>query len=533
MSYVSMQFQEEACLSLLAGSKTLTDAVKITFGPKGRHVVYENEQKQPVVTKDGVTVAKMITLGNAFEDAGAQIIREAALKTANEAGDGTTTTILLAQSLLSSCMKYILTGDNPQQIQMGLESASEKIMAYLKKTARLYDEPEEKFAMFENVATIATNGDKTLGQLIAEAFTKAGDDGYVTYEEGNGIHDELKFIHGWQFGNGYLSPYFVTNSKTQRAELNDPLVLLVNEKITSVYPLLPLLEQCQKANKSLLIIADDISDDALNLLVVNQIQGTLKSVAVKAPGFGTQRQGYLDDLALLTGAEVISKETGKDLDQITLNQLGKINRCLMTRTETILIGNPASDALIQTRIFQLKQKLSTASKHERQEYEQRLSKLSGKTAILCLSASSELEIHEKKARVEDAIHAVRAAKEEGVVPGGGMALFYAQQVLTDLQGNNPTQQKGIKAMQAALTVPLKQLVLNGGQEPPAIINQLYRQNYMGYDVSTRSYCNMFQVGIVDPLKVVRLSLTHALSVVNALLSTGAIIVKINESNRGC
>lgn len=528
MSFITMQFQEEACLSLLAGSKTLTDAVKVTFGPKGRHVVYENEQGKPVITKDGVTVAKMITLSNAFEDTGAQIIKEAALKTADEAGDGTTTTILLAQSLLSSCMKCVLTGDNPQQIQVGLEMAFEKIAAYLKKIAKLYDDPEDKFAMFENVATIATNGDKILGQLIAEAFMKAGDDGYVTHEEGNGLHDELKFVHGWQFGNGYLSPYFITDSKTQRAELESPLVLLVNEKITSVYPLLSLLEECQKANKSLLIIADDISEEVLSLLVINQIQGTLKSVAVKAPGFGTQRQGYFDDLALLIGAEVVSNERGNDLNKITLNQLGTINRCFITRTETVLIGNQASDSLIQARVSQLKQQISTASKQERNEYEQRLKKLSGKTAILCLSASSDLEMNEKKARVEDAIQAVRAANEEGIVPGGGMALFYAQQALTDLKGNNPAQQKGIKAMQEALSLPLKQLILNGGQEAPGIIKGLNQQNYMGYDVSTRSYCNMFQAGIVDPLKVVRLSLIHALSVVNTLLSTGAIITKINE-----
>ncbi|AOU64472.1 Hsp60 family chaperonin [Legionella pneumophila] len=524
MSYVSIQFQEEACLSLLAGSKALTNAVKITFGPKGRHVVYENELKQPVVTKDGVTVAKTIVLSDPFEDAGAQIIKEAALKTADAVGDGTTTTILLAQSLLSSCMKYILTGDNPGQIQMGMQLALKKTIQALQKMAKPCQEP----AMLENVATIATNGDNNLGQLIAGAFLEAGDEGYVTYEEGNGLYDELKLVHGWQFDQGYFSPYFVTDSKTQRAELDSSLVLLMNEKITSIYPLISLLEQCQKANKSLLIIADDISGDALNVLVANQLQGTLKSVAVKAPGFGALRQDYFDDLALLTGAEVISMETGRDLGKVTLSQLGQVSRCMVTRTATVLIGQTGTDELVRTRIAQLRQKISTASQHEQQEYEKRLAKLAGKTAILRLGAFSELEMEEKKARVEDAIHAVKAAKEEGIVPGGGMALFYAQQDLNDLQGGSSAQQKGIKAIQEALTVPLKQLILNGGQEPPAIINQLNHQGYMGYDVSTRSYCNMFQTGIVDPTKVVKLALTNAISVVNALLSTGAIIAKTNQ-----
>lgn len=524
MNNVSIQFQESGCLSLLSGSRKLTDAVKITYGPKGRYVVYENAQKQPVVTKDGAEVAQTIVLEDPFENAGVQLIKEAALKTAEKAGDGSTTTVILTHALLSRCMKYVLTGDNPLEIQQSLEFSLQKITDKLRQMST----PYEDFAMFENVATVATNGEARLGQLVAEAFVNAGDHGDVSYEEGNGLCDELTLVDGWQCNEGYLSPHFINDTTSQRVEFQSPLILLVNEKISNAYFLLPILEQCKNADKPLVIFADSVSDEVLQLLVTNQHKGVLKSVVIKAPGMGFERENYLSDLAVLTGAEIVSENTSLRLQDVTLQHLGEATSCKVSCSETVLVCQNIDREALNTRIAQLQQLVETALDHEQDLFKNRLAKLGGKTAIIRLSAFSEIEMQEKKARVDDAIHAVKAAKEEGVFAGGGMALFYARHVLDDVQEEHPTRQRGIRAMHDAMEQPIKQLLLNGGIEPSPILKQLNHQCYLGYDLNMGTYRNLLQAGIVDPIKVIRLALTHAVSVVNALLTTGVVITKEHE-----
>ena len=517
-------FHEEARTRICAGVDILADAVKVTLGPKGRFVVLERPYGSPIIANSGVTVAKQIELQDKFENMGAQMLREVASKTSETAGDGTTTATVLAQAIVKEGMKYIAAGMNPIEIKRGIDRAVDATVAALKQQSK----PCTTSMEIAQVGSISANGDRAIGDLIAEAMEKVGREGVITVEEGSGLVNELAMVEGLQFDRGYLSPYFMTNLEKQLAVLENPFILLHEKKISSLRDLLPLLEQVTQANRALLVIAEDIEGEALATLVVNHIRGALKTCAVKAPGFGDRRKAMLEDMAILTGATVISEELGLALEQVTTSELGQASRVEIGKDETTIISGAGDAQRIQDRAQQMRAQIAeTASDYDREQLQKRLAKLVGGVAIIKLGAASEVEMKEKKSRVDDAVHATKAAVEEGIGPGGGVALIRARAVLENLKGANLDQDAGIKIVYHALESPLRQLVENGGEESSVVLNRvLLGQGNYGYNGATGEYGDLVAMGILDPTKVTHFALQNAASVGGLILTTDCAIGEI-------
>ncbi|MBI5751722.1 MAG: chaperonin GroEL [Hydrogenophilales bacterium] len=514
-------FHESARTRICAGVDILADAVKVTLGPKGRFVVLERPFGTPIIANSGVTVAKQIELKDKFENMGAQMLREVASKTSETAGDGTTTATVLAQAIVKEGMKYLAAGMNPIEIKRGIDKAVEATVEALKQQSKPCTTSKE----IAQVGSISANGDRAIGDLIAEAMEKVGREGVITVEEGSGLVNELEMVEGLQFDRGYLSPYFMTNIEKQIAVLENPFILLCEKKITGIQDLLPVLEQVTQANRPLLVIAEDIEGDALATLVVNHIRGALKTCAVKAPGFGDRRKAMLEDIAILTGATVISEEVGLSLEHVAASELGQANRVEIGKDETTIISGAGNPQRIEARAKQIRAQIEeAASGYDREQLQARLAKLAGGVAIIKLGAASEVEMKEKKSRVDDAVHATKAAVEEGIGPGGGVALIRARAVLENLHGANLDQDAGIKIVYHALEAPLRQIVANGGEEPSVVLNRVVQgQGNFGYNSANGEYGDLVEMGIVDPTKVTHFALQNAASVGGLILTTDCAI----------
>jgi len=511
---------------LKAGVDSLANAVKVTLGPKGRNVVIEKKFGAPTVTKDGVTVAKEIDLEDKLENIGAQMVREVASKTSDVAGDGTTTATVLAQAIITEGIKNVTAGANPMSIKRGIDAAAEKVVAELKKQKQDVGSDFEKVAQ---VATISANHDKEIGEKIAEAMEKVGKDGVITVEDSKTAETYLEFVEGMQFDRGYLSPYFVTNSDNMEAELEDPYLLIYDKKISNMKDLMPILEKVVQTGKSIMIIAEDIEGEALATLVVNKLRGTFKVLAVKAPGFGDRRKAMLEDIAVLTGATVISEEQGYKLENATLDYLGTCKRVVSDKDNTTIVGGSGETSNIKARINEIKVQIDkTSSDYDREKLQERLAKLSGGVAVLYAGAPTEVEMKEKKARVEDALHATRAAVEEGIIPGGGVALLRTIKALDDVKVSD-NQEVGVKIMRRALEEPIRQISKNAGVEPSIVVNNVINEKGdYGYDARNDEYVNMFKAGIIDPTKVARVAVENAASIAGLLLTTEAAVTEIPE-----
>ncbi len=511
---------------LKAGVDKLANAVKVTLGPKGRNVVIEKKFGAPTITKDGVTVAKEIEVENKLENIGAQMVREVASKTSDVAGDGTTTATVLAQSIITEGIKNVTAGANPMSIKRGIDAATEKVVEELKKQKQDVGSDFEKVAQ---VATISANHDKEIGEKIAEAMEKVGKDGVITVEDSKTAETYLEFVEGMQFDRGYLSPYFVTNSDNMEAELEDPYLLIYDKKISNMKDLMPILEKIVQTGKSVMIIAEDIEGEALATLVVNKLRGTFKVLAVKAPGFGDRRKAMLEDIAVLTGATVISEEQGYKLENATLDYLGTCKRVVSDKDNTTIVGGSGETNNIKARINEIKVQIEkTTSDYDREKLQERLAKLSGGVAVLYAGAPTEVEMKEKKARVEDALHATRAAVEEGIIPGGGVALLRTIKGLDDVKVSD-NQQVGVKIMRRALEEPIRQIATNAGVEPSIVVNKVIgEKGDFGYDARKDEYVNMFKAGIIDPTKVARVAVENAASIAGLLLTTEAAVTEIPE-----
>ncbi len=526
MSAKDVKFSAEARNLMLNGVNTLADAVKVTLGPKGRNVVLDKSFGAPTITKDGVTVAQEIELENKFENMGAQMVKEVASKTNDIAGDGTTTATVLAQSLVIEGVKSVAAGMNPMDLKRGVDKATEAAVKALQKLSQSCDDTKA----IAQVGTISANSDISVGNIIAEAMEKVGQSGVITVEEGSGFENELDVVEGMQFDRGYLSPYFVNNQESMVANLESAFVLLHDGKISNIRDLLPTLEMVQKSSKPLLIIAEDIEGEALATLVVNNMRGIVKVAAVKAPGFGDRRKAILQDIAVLTGAVVISEEVGLSLETLVEEQLGSAKRIEIGKEDTIIVDGAGNKADINTRISQIKTQIeTTTSEYDKEKLMERLAKLSGGVAVIKVGAATEVEMKEKKARVDDALHATRAAVEEGVVPGGGVALIRAIKALDGLSGDNHDQNIGINITKRAMEAPLRQIVTNGGGEASVVLNAVASKkgNY-GYNASTEVYGDMLEMGILDPTKVVRAALQHAASISGLMITTEAMITEIPQ-----
>ncbi len=518
----------EARNGLKAGVDKLANAVKVTLGPKGRNVVIEKKFGSPTITKDGVTVAKEIELEDKLENIGAQMLREVASKTSDIAGDGTTTATVLAQAIIAEGIKNVTAGANPMSIKRGIDAATEKIVEELKKQKQDVGSDSEKVTQ---VATISANQDKEIGQKIAEAMEKVGKDGVITVEDSKTAETYLEFVEGMQFDRGYLSPYFVTNSDNMEAELDEPYLLIYDKKISNMKDLMPILEKVVQTGKSIMIIAEDIEGEALATLVVNKLRGTFKVLAVKAPGFGDRRKAMLEDIAVLTGATVISEEQGYKLENATLDYLGTCKRIVSDKDDTTIVGGSGEIKMIKARINEIKVQIDkTTSDYDREKLQERLAKLSGGVAVLYAGAPTEVEMKEKKARVEDALHATRAAVEEGIVPGGGVALLRAIKGLDDVKVSE-NQMVGVNIMRRALEEPIRQIVANAGAEPSIVVNKVAdgKGDY-GYDARLNKYVNMFKSGIIDPTKVARVAVENAASIAGLLLTTEAAVTEVPEKD---
>jgi len=520
-----IKYSDDARNELYAGVRKLNDAVKVTMGPRGRNVLIQKSFGAPSITKDGVTVAKEIELDNTIENMGAQLVKEVASKTADEAGDGTTTATVLAHAIFREGLKNITAGANPVEVKRGMDKEASAIIDELKKIAKEVKNQKE----IAQVATISANSDEKIGNLIAEAMEKVGKDGVITVEEAKGIQDELEVVEGMQFDRGYLSPYFVTNSEKMTCEIENPYILLFDKKITSLKDLLPVLEQIQKTGKPLLIIAEDIEGEALATLVVNKLRGVLNISAVKAPGFGDRRKAMLEDIAILTGGEVISEEVGRTLESATLDDLGSANSVLIDKDNTTIVNGAGDKDKITDRIKVIKAQIEdTTSDYDKEKLQERLAKLSGGVAVIKVGAATETEMKEKKYRVDDALSATKAAVEEGVVIGGGAAIILAgSKVSLDLQGDEAI---GAAIVQRALKAPLKQIAQNAGFDAGVVANEVEKSkdiNY-GFDAATGKYVDMFKTGIIDPVKVERVALQNAISVASLLLTTEATVSDIKE-----
>jgi len=522
-------FDTSARDKIKKGVDKLANAVKVTLGPKGRNVILDKKFGAPTVTKDGVSVAKEIELKDAIENMGAQLVKEVASKTADAAGDGTTTATVLAQSIYSHGIKNVAAGANPMDLKRGIDKAVDAVVENLKKQSRKLKDSSE----IAQVATISANSDETIGKMIADAMDKVGKDGVITVEEAKGTETEVKTVEGMQFDRGYLSPYFVTNTEKMEADLDQPFVLIYDKKISSMKELLPILEQSAQTGKPLLIIAEEVEGEALATLVVNKIRGALRVAAVKAPGFGDRRKAMLEDIAILTGGKVISEEQGFKLENATLDMLGRAEKINIDKDNTTIVNGAGSKAEISGRVAQIKAQIeTTTSDYDKEKLQERLAKLSGGVAILYVGAATEVEMKEKKDRVDDALHATRAAVQEGIVPGGGVAYIRAIDALKDpaaIGASNEDQATGVNIIRLALESPLKTIAENAGQEGSVIVNKVRDgKKDFGYDAKENNFTNFFEAGIIDPTKVTRLALENAASIAGMLLTTEAVVSDIAE-----
>ncbi|HET55981.1 MAG TPA: chaperonin GroEL [Ignavibacteria bacterium] len=529
MSAKIIEYSSEARNALKLGVDKLANAVKVTLGPKGRNVIIDKKFGAPTVTKDGVTVAKEIELEDPNENMGAQMVREVASKTSDVAGDGTTTATVLAQAIYREGLKNVTAGANPMDLKRGIDMAVIKVVEYLKSISRDVEGRDE----ISQVGSISANNDKTIGKLIADAMEKVGKDGVITVEEAKGTETGLEIVEGMQFDRGYLSPYFVTNSESMEAELENPYILIHDKKISAMKDLLPVLEKVAQSGKPLLIIAEDLEGEALATLVVNKLRGTLKVCAVKAPGFGDRRKAMLEDIAVLTGGTVISEERGFKLENATVEYLGTATKVNIDKDNTIIVEGAGNSDDIKKRINEIKAQIeNTTSDYDKEKLQERLAKLSGGVAVLKIGASTEIEMKEKKARVEDALHATRAAVEQGIVPGGGVALVRAIAAIEKLEGENLDQTTGINIVQKALSEPLKQIVRNAGLEGAVVLNKVIEgKDDFGFNAATEEYENLYKAGVIDPTKVTRTALENAASVSSLLLTTEAVVYEKPEEEK--
>ena len=526
MAAKEVMFAHDARSNMLKGVNILADAVKVTLGPKGRNVVLDKSFGAPNITKDGVSVAKEIELADKFENMGAQMVKEVASKTSDIAGDGTTTATVLAQALLSEGLKSVAAGMNPMDLKRGIDKAAIKAVEALKSLSK----PCSDNKAIEQVGTISANSDASVGKIIAEAMEKVGSEGVITVEEGKGFENELDVVEGMEFDRGYLSPYFATNQEKMTAELETPYILIVDKKITNIRDLLPTLEAVAKSGKPLLIIAEDVEGEALATLVVNSIRGIVKVAAVKAPGFGDRRKAMLEDIAILTGATVISEEVGLNLESTTIEHLGTAGRVQITKDNTTIIDGVGKKADIDARVGQIRKHIEEAtSDYDREKLQERLAKLAGGVAVIRVGAVTEVEMKEKKDRVDDALHATRAAVEEGVVAGGGVALLRAQAAIATLKGDNEDQNHGIALMRRSMEAPLRQIVKNAGGEASVVVNNVREKTAAyGYNAANDTYGDMIEMGILDPTKVTRSALQHAASVAGLMITTEAMVAEVKE-----
>jgi len=524
MAAKEVRFSEDARSRILKGVNTLANAVKVTLGPKGRNVVLQKSFGAPTVTKDGVSVAKEIELADPYENMGAQIVKEAASKTSDNAGDGTTTATVLAQAFIREGMKAVAAGINPMDLKRGIDKAVAASVEELKKLSK----PTADDKAIAQVGTISANSDAAIGDIIATAMKKVGKEGVITVEEGSGLENELDVVEGMQFDRGYLSPYFINNQQSQQVELEDPFILLHDKKISNVRELLPVLEGVAKAGKPLLIVAEEVEGEALATLVVNTIRGIVKVAAVKAPGFGDRRKAMLEDMAILTNGQVISEEVGLQLEKATVQDLGRAKKIVVTKENTTIIDGAGEAEKIQARIKQIKAQIEeTTSDYDREKLQERVAKLAGGVAVIKVGAATEVEMKEKKARVEDALHATRAAVEEGVVPGGGVALIRALKAVENLKGDNEDQNLGIAITRRALEAPLREIVANAGAEPSVIVNQVKEgKGNFGYNAANGEFGDMVEFGILDPTKVTRSALQYASSVAGLAITTEAMVAEL-------
>ncbi|MEO6975329.1 MAG: chaperonin GroEL [Gallionella sp.] len=526
MAAKDVKFHDAARAKMVVGVNILADAVKVTLGPKGRNVVLDRSYGAPTITKDGVSVAKEIELKDKFENMGAQMVKEVASKTSDVAGDGTTTATVLAQSIVQEGMKFVAAGMNPMDLKRGIDQAVIAAVAELKKISKPCTTSKE----IAQVGSISANSDTVIGEKIAAAMEKVGKEGVITIEDGQGLEDELDIVEGMQFDRGYLSPYFINNQDRQVALMDNPYILLHDKKVSNIRDLLPVLEQVAKAGRSLLIIAEDVDGEALATLVVNNIRGILKTVAVKAPGFGDRRKSMLEDIAILTGGTVIAEEVGLTLEKATLEELGQAKRIEVGKDNTIIIDGAGKEDAIKGRISQInKQAEESTSDYDKEKLQERKAKLAGGVAVIKVGAATEVEMKEKKARVEDALHATRAAVEEGIVPGGGVALLRAKVAVGKLKGDNHDQDAGITIVLRAMEAPLRAIISNAGDEPSVVVNKVLEgKGSFGYNAASSEYGDMLAMGVVDPTKVTRVALQNAASIAGLMLTTACMVAEMPE-----
>jgi chaperonin GroEL len=525
MSAKEVKFSVDARDRMLHGIDTLTHAVRVTLGPKGRNVLLDKSFGAPRMTKDGVTVAKEIELEDKFENMGAQMVREVASKTSDQAGDGTTTATVLAHAIVREGAKAVAAGMNPMDLKRGVDLAVETVVADLQKNSKNVTSNEE----IAQVGTISANGDAEIGRFIADAMKKVGNEGVITVEEAKSLETELEVVEGMQFDRGYISPYFVTNADKMRVEMEDPYILIYEKKLSGLQELLPLLEAVVQASKPLLIIAEDIEGEALATLVVNKLRGGLKVAAVKAPGFGDRRKAMLEDIAILTGGTMVSADLGIKLENVTINMLGRAKKVMIDKENTTIVGGAGKKADIQARITQIKAQIEeTTSDYDREKLQERLAKLAGGVAVLRVGGATEIEVKERKDRVDDAMHATRAAVEEGVLPGGGVALLRAIKALEKLKVHNDDQRTGIEIVKKALSWPTRQIAINAGEDGSIVVGKILEKDTyaFGYDAQTGEYGNLVTKGIIDPTKVVRAALQGAASVAGLLITTEAMVAEL-------
>ena len=529
MGVKEVRFGENARSKMMQGVDVLADTVKVTLGPKGRNVVLDKAFGAPTVTKDGVSVAKEIELKDKFENMGAQMVKEVASHTSDEAGDGTTTATVLAQSIMREGLKSVAAGMNPMDLKRGLDQAVKVAVAEIEKMATPCSDPKA----IAQVGTISANSDEQVGEIIAKAMDKVGKEGVITVEEGSGLENELEIVEGMQFDRGYLSPYFINNQDNMSAEMENPYILLADKKISNVREMLPVLEAVAKASRALVVVAEDIEGEALATLVVNNIRGVMKVVAVKAPGFGDRRKAMLQDVAVLTGATVISEEVGLNLENASVSDLGEAKRVSMTKEDTTVVDGAGKSEDIAGRINQIRAEIeNTTSDYDREKLQERLAKLAGGVAVIKVGAPTEVEMKEKKARVEDALHSTRAAVEEGVVPGGGVSLIRAIKALDKVKGANQDQDVGVNIARRAMETPFRQIVKNSGYEASVVLDKVMGlTTNEGFNAATGEYCDMMEAGILDPAKVTRTALQSAASVAGLMITTEAMVSEAPEEDK--
>jgi chaperonin GroEL len=526
-----MKFNIEARDLLKTGVDKLADAVKVTLGPKGRNVIIDKKFGAPQITKDGVTVAKEIELSDSFENMGAQMVKEVASKTGDDAGDGTTTATVLAQSIINVGLKNVTAGANPMDLKRGIDKAVAKVIANIKEQA---ENVGDDFSKIEQVARISANGDETIGKLIAQAMEKVNKEGVITVEEAKGTDTTVEVVEGMQFDRGYISPYFITDTEKMEADLSSPMILIYDKKISAIQDILPILEQTAKAGRPLMIIAEDVDGTALSGLVVNKLQGTIKVCAVKAPGFGDRRKEMLEDIAVLTGGTVVTEEKGMKLEDVTVEMLGEAEKISVDKENTTIVAGKGEQQLIDARVSQIKKQIeTTTSDYDKEKLQERLAKLAGGVAVLYIGAASEMEMKEKKDRVDDALHATRAAVAEGIVPGGGVAYIRAIPSLENMEVANDDEMTGVEIVKRAIEEPLRQIVANAGKEG-AVIAQKVKEGKgdFGYNARVDEYQNLYESGVIDPAKVTRIALENAASIAGMFLTTECVLVDEKEENHG-